>query len=135
VHDGADREPHSFGMPAFNRDALKWHFFGLTLQDRAEDKLLDKVWAALRLDEISSKSTTDPDSLDMSKVPYELTPDERDAVEPRPNPDAQLLGQGGATITANTDASIGSDGTREDRQVPASRDHVAYGAVGRPVRR
>jgi hypothetical protein len=56
-------------------------------------------------------------------------------VEPRANPDAQLLGQTGPAFTANTDISIGGGGTREDRQIPASRDHVAYGAVGRPVRR
>lgn len=70
-------------MPRFDfslrdRHSLKWHLNSLTIRDRAEDKNLDKVWTALKLDDIITKPNTDPDALDVAKVPYELTVDERD---------------------------------------------------------
>jgi hypothetical protein len=72
-------------MPTFDfsvrdRHALKWHFLSITVRDRNEDKALDKIWTALRLDEVASKATTDPDSLDATKAPYEMSADDRDAL-------------------------------------------------------
>ncbi|HEV3059693.1 MAG TPA: hypothetical protein VGY48_15690 [Vicinamibacterales bacterium] len=62
-----------------DRHALKWHLNGIRTKDRVEDKALDRVWKALKLDDIVTKSDADPATLDITPVTYdELTSADRD---------------------------------------------------------
>jgi hypothetical protein len=60
-----------------DRHGIKWH---LNIQqfDRAEGRRLDKVFDALKLDNVTTTQQADPATLDVALVEYELTSDERD---------------------------------------------------------
>jgi hypothetical protein len=60
------------------RHGLKWHLNGITTKGREEDRKLDHLWEALKLDAVTTKSNIDPETLDVTPVTYELSKAERD---------------------------------------------------------
>lgn len=60
-----------------DRHGIKWH---LNLQqfDRGEGRRLDRVFDALKLDNVTTAQQADPSIMDVALVSYEITDDERD---------------------------------------------------------
>lgn len=61
-----------------DRHALKWHLNGITSKGREDDRKLDRLWDALKLDVVTTKPNVDSDTLDVTPATYELTKAERD---------------------------------------------------------
>jgi len=62
-----------------DRHAIKWHLNGITTKDRVEDRALDRIWKALKLDDIVTPANADTNTLDVTPVMYdEMTSADRD---------------------------------------------------------
>lgn len=68
----------NFDLSPRDRHALKWHLNGVRVNDRVEGRRLDRIWAALRLDDVATTQDVPPEKISAVTTAYPLGDEERD---------------------------------------------------------